>query len=82
LRGFVFARPHAEQGLLISRKHYERLGRRGLRRSEIVMLKSRGLASGERYRRDGYFAGGVRNLGPALMHFLRAPARALARRYG
>jgi glycosyltransferase involved in cell wall biosynthesis len=82
LRGVLLARPHADQSVLISRKHFERLGVRGLRRSEIVLLKSRGLASGDPYRRDGYFARGLRNVGPALMHFLRAPARALSRRYG
>ncbi len=82
LRGVLVARPHRDQGILIARQHYERLGRRGLKRSEIVTLESRGLASGERYRRDGYFAGGLRNAGHALLHFLAAPARALARRYG
>ena len=84
LRSVMLAQPHGDQGMLISRKHYERLrsAARRPRRSEIVMLKSRGVTSGERYRRDGYFAGGLRNAGLALLHFLRAPARALSRRYG
>jgi glycosyltransferase involved in cell wall biosynthesis len=82
LRGLLLARPHRDQGLLIARKHYERLGPRVLKRSEIVMLKSQGLASAERYRRDGHFSGGLRKPGLALLHFLRAPARALSRRYG
>lgn len=94
LRSVLWALPHGDQGILISRKLYERLGgfrkpfiedgalTRRLKRSEIVMLKSRGLAGGERYRRDGYFARGLRNAGLAVLHFLRAPARALARLYG
>lgn len=82
LRGLLFARPHADQSLLIARKHFERLGPRGLKRSEMAMLNARGLASGERYRREGYFAGGLRHTGLALLHFLSAPARALTRRYG
>ena len=52
------------------------------RRRELVMLKSRGVTSGERYRREGYFARSLRNAGLALLNFLRAPARALSRRYG
>jgi glycosyltransferase involved in cell wall biosynthesis len=84
LRGVMLTMPHRDQGMLVSRKHYERLRgiARRLKRSEIVMLKSRGVTSGERYRRDGYFAGGLRNTGLALLNFLRAPARALSRRYG
>jgi glycosyltransferase involved in cell wall biosynthesis len=82
LRSLMLALPHGEQGMLISRTHYERLGPRGLKRGEIVVLKSRGVTSGERYWRDGYFAGGLRNAWLALMHFLRAPARVLARLYG
>jgi glycosyltransferase involved in cell wall biosynthesis len=84
LRGLMLALPHGDQGMLVSRKHYEHLRSvaRRPRRSGIVMLKSRGVTNGERYRRDGYFAGGLRNAGLALLNFLRAPARALSRRYG
>ena len=83
LRGLMLALPHGDQGMLISRKHYERLrgAARRLKRSEIVMLKSRGVTSGERYRREGYFSSGLRNTGLALLNFIRAPARALARLY-
>jgi glycosyltransferase involved in cell wall biosynthesis len=83
LRGLMLAMPHGDQGMLISRKHYERLRsvRRRPKRSEIVMLKSRGVTNGERYQRDGYFAGGLRNTGLALLNFLSAPARALSRLY-
>jgi hypothetical protein len=45
------------------------------------MLKSRGVTNGERYQRDGYFAGGLRNTVLALLNFLSAPARALSRLY-
>ncbi|MGV1013621.1 MAG: glycosyltransferase [Methyloceanibacter sp.] len=86
LRCLLFALPDGEQGLLISRKFYDRLGgfREGadlvqrLKRSEMVMLKSRAAISAERYRSEGYFAPGLRNLGQALL----SPVRALARLYG
>ena len=55
---------------------------RRLKRRELVMLKSRAVTSGERYRREGYLARSLRNLGCILLYFLRVPPRVLARLYG
>ena len=87
--------PYGDQGLLISRNLYNRLGGfrplplmedvdlvRRLKRRELVMLKSRAVTSGERYRREGYLARSLRNLGCILLYYLRVPPRVLARLYG
>jgi rSAM/selenodomain-associated transferase 2 len=95
LRCLLFAMPYGDQGLLISRAFYDRLGGfralplmedvdlvRRLKRPEIVGLKSRAVTSATRYQSEGYFARGVRNLGLMLLYFLRVPPRVLARLYG
>jgi rSAM/selenodomain-associated transferase 2 len=95
LRCRVLALPYGDQGLLISRNLYHRLGGfrplplmedvdlvRRLKRRELVMLKSRAVTSGERYRREGYLARSLRNLGCILLYYLRVPPRVLARIYG
>jgi rSAM/selenodomain-associated transferase 2 len=95
LRCSLLALPYGDQGLLISRNLYNRLGGfrplplmedidlvRRLKRRELVMLKSRAVTSGERYRREGYLARSLRNLGCILLYYLRVPPRVLARLYG
>jgi rSAM/selenodomain-associated transferase 2 len=95
LRCHLLALPYGDQGLLISRHLYNRVGGfrplplmedvdlvRRLRRNEIVMLKSRAVTSCERYRREGYLARSLRNLGCVLLYYLRVPPRVLARLYG
>jgi rSAM/selenodomain-associated transferase 2 len=91
----LFGLPYGDQGLLISRRLYRRLGGfrplplmedvdlvRRLERRELVMLQSRAVTSGERYRREGYIARSLRNLGCMLLYYLRVPPRVLARIYG
>ena len=95
LRCSVLALPYGDQALLISRHLYNRLGGfrplplmedvdlvRRLKRRELVMLKSRAMTSGERYRRDGYLARSFRNFGCMLLYYLRVPPRVVARLYG
>jgi rSAM/selenodomain-associated transferase 2 len=95
LRCFVLALPYGDQGLLISRNLYNRLGGfrpiplmedvdlvRRLKRSEIAMLASRAVTSGARYRSEGYLARSLRNLGCILLYYLRVPPRVLVRLYG
>ena len=95
LRCRLFALPYGDQGLLISRHLYNRLGGfrplplmedvdlvRRLGRGELVMLQARAVTSGERYRREGYLARSLRNLGCVLLYYLRVPPRVLARLYG
>jgi rSAM/selenodomain-associated transferase 2 len=95
LRCRLLGLPYGDQGLLISRRLYRRLGGfrplplmedvdlvRRLARRELVMLKSRAVTSGERYRREGYLVRSLRNLGCILLYYLRVPPRVLARLYG
>jgi glycosyltransferase involved in cell wall biosynthesis len=95
LRCSLLALPYGDQGLLIPRNLYNRLGGfrplplmedvdllRRLKRRELVMLKSRAVTSGERYRREGYLTRSLRNLGCMLLYYLRVPPRVLARLYG
>jgi rSAM/selenodomain-associated transferase 2 len=94
IRCTLFALPYGDQGLLISRAHYARLGGfkplplmedvdlvRRLKRRELVGLKSRAVTSAERYRAEGYVSRGFRNLGLMLLYLLRVPPRVLARLY-
>jgi len=95
LRCALFALPYGDQGLLISRAHYARLGGfrplplmedldlvRRLKRRGLVGLQSRAVTSAQRYRSEGYFSRGFRNLGLTLLYYLRVPPRVLARLYG
>lgn len=95
LRCALFALPYGDQGLLISKRHYERLGGfrdmplmedvdlvRRIGRRGLVYLRARAVTSAERYRRDGYLRRVARNLGCLALFFLRVPPRVLARFYG
>ena len=95
LRCLLFGLPYGDQGLLISRALYNRLGGfkplplmedvdlvRRLKRHELVGLKSRAVTSARRYRSEGYFLRGCRNLGLMVLYYLRVPPRVLARLYG
>jgi rSAM/selenodomain-associated transferase 2 len=95
IRCALFALPYGDQGLLISRHLYNRLGGfkplplmedvdlvRRLRRRELVMLKSTATTSGERYRSDGYLLRSLRNLFCLALYYLRVPPRLLTRLYG
>jgi rSAM/selenodomain-associated transferase 2 len=95
LRCLLFTLPYGDQGLLISRAHYARLGGfrplplmedvdlvRRLKRRELVGLKSRAVTSAQRYQREGYVLRGFRNLGLMMLYYLRVPPRLLARLYG
>lgn len=75
LRSHLLGLPYGDQGLLISRAFYERLGGykriplmedvdiiRRIGRSRLRILDARALTSPERYRRDGYLARPLRNL--------------------
>ena len=87
--------PYGDQGLLISRAHYEACG--GFRdlplmedvelvsrigRGQITMLQSKAVTSAVRFRRDGYVFRSARNLLCLTLYYLRVPPRVLARLYG
>ncbi len=94
LRCALFGLPSSDQGMLIPRALYVKLGGFGslpfmedvdllrrLKRSQMAMLKSRAITSATRFQSEGYFARGLRNVGLVLLYYLRLPARALARLY-
>jgi rSAM/selenodomain-associated transferase 2 len=95
LRCLALALPYGDQGLLISRTLYGKLGGfrplplmedvdlvRRLPRSRRVMLHSRAVTSAQKYRREGYLARMLRNMACMTLYYLRVPTRVLARLYG
>lgn len=95
LRCRLFRLPYGDQGLLISRALYQRLGgfkpvplmedvdlvrRVGWRR--LTALPSAAVTSAVRYRRDGYILRPLRNLCCLTLYFLGVPPRAIVKLYG
>lgn len=86
--------PYGDQGLLISRAFYCRLGGfrplslmedvdlvRRIGRSRLVFLDERALTSAARYRRDGWLLRPARNLSCLALYFLGLPPHILQRLY-
>jgi len=95
LRCALFKLPYGDQGLLISRRLYRRIGGfrpmplmedvdivRRLGAKRLVMLRTRAVTSSVRFHERGYFARSARNLALLLFYVLRVPPRVLARLYG
>jgi len=93
-RSRVLALPYGDQGLLIHRALYERIGGyrplplmedvdiiRRLGRRRLVLLAVDAVTSAERYRRDGYLCRSLRNLACLGLYFLGVPPRLIARLY-
>lgn len=91
----TFGLPYGDQGLLISRAHYERLGGfrplpimedvdlvRRIGRDNLVLLDADALTSAARYRRDGWLLRPLRNLTCLTLYFAGVPPRTLRRLYG
>jgi len=87
--------PYGDQGLLLSRALYERVGGfrplplmedvdlvRRIGRARIRILDARAFTSAERYRRDGWLARPARNLACLSLYFLGVPPAILAKLYG
>ncbi len=87
--------PYGDQGLLISRDFYDRLGGyqplvlmedvdlvRRIGRSQLFALHHDAVTSAARYRRDGYWARPMRNLLCLTLFMLGVPAGRIARLYG
>lgn len=87
--------PYGDQGLLISRAHYERLGGfrplplmedvdlvRRIGRNDLVPLEADAITSAARYRRDGWWFRPLRNLTCLSLYFAGLPPQALRRLYG
>jgi rSAM/selenodomain-associated transferase 2 len=85
--------PYGDQGLLVSRAHYEAVG--GYqplplmedvdlvrRLGRVRVLEADALTSAERWRRDGWVRRSARNLSILTLYRLGVPAERLARLYG
>ena len=90
----TFGLPYGDQGLLISRAHYERLGGfrplplmedvdfvRRIGRHDLVPLDADALTSAARYRRDGWLLRPLRNLSCLTLYFAGVPPQTLRRLY-
>ena len=91
----ALALPYGDQGLLISRAHYGRLGGfhplplmedvdlvRRIDRNDLVPLEADAITSADRYRRDGWWLRPLRNLTCLSLYFAGVPPRTLRRLYG
>lgn len=91
----TFGLPYGDQGLLISRARYERLGGfrplplmedvdlvRRIGRNDLVALEADAITSAARYRRDGWWFRPLRNLTCLALYFAGLPPRTLRRLYG
>ena len=87
--------PYGDQGLLIGRAFYRRLGGfrplplmedvdlvRRIGRSRLVPLSSSAQTSAVRYERDGWLARPLKNLACLSLYCAGVPTRAIARLYG
>ncbi len=94
LRSRLLGLPYGDQGLLIARDFYRRLGGfqalplmedvdlvRRIGRNRIVVLDATALTSAERYRRDGYWLRPLRNQLCLLLWFLGMPIQRIMRIY-
>lgn len=94
-RGRVLGLPYGDQGLLISRRLYERLGGfrplplmedvefvRRIGRRNLVLLDAVALTSAARYRENGWYWRSARNLSILALYFLGIPPVYLKRLYG
>lgn len=94
LRARLFGLPYGDQGLLIHRDLYARLGgypalplmedvalARRLGRRRLRALASDAVTSAERYERDGWLLRGWRNLSTLVLYFLGVSPERLAQRY-
>lgn len=86
--------PYGDQGLLISRVHYDRIGGfrpmplmedvdivRRIGRANLDVLDTRAVTSADRYRCGGWWGRPVRNMFCLALYFLRVPPRILLRLY-
>ncbi len=92
MRCFFLAMPCGDQGLLIPRSLYTRVGGfrpmplledidlvSRLKRRERVMLRSKAVKIGTRFQHDGYFLRPLRDLLCLGLYYLRVPPRILTR---
>lgn len=94
-RCHALALPYGDQGLLISRAHYQRLGGyrplplmedvelvRRIGRNNLALLDAEAITSAARYRRDGWWLRPLRNLACLSLYFAGLPPQTLRHLYG
>jgi rSAM/selenodomain-associated transferase 2 len=94
LRCLVFGLPYGDQGLIVNRRLYERIGGfrplplmedvdlvRRIGRRRLVMLRSTAITDPVRYLHDGFAARMARNALCLTLYYLRVPPRMIARIY-
>jgi len=94
LRCALFRLPYGDQGLLVNRRLYDRLGGfrslplmedvdlvRRIGRRRLVMLRSQAVTSPERYVKSGYLARMLRNAFCLTLYYCHVPPRYIARLY-
>ncbi|MDO8289955.1 MAG: TIGR04283 family arsenosugar biosynthesis glycosyltransferase [Parvibaculum sp.] len=90
----VFKLPYGDQGLLINRRLYDKLGGfralplmedvdlvRRVGRRRLVLLRSQAVTSPERYLKQGYLTRMARNALCLTLYYLHVPPRFIARIY-
>jgi rSAM/selenodomain-associated transferase 2 len=95
LRSRMFGLPYGDQGLLISREHYERLGGykpmplledvdlvRRLGRLHLRLLRADALTSAARWEQDGWLARSLRNMTCLTLYFAHVRPERIAQLYG
>lgn len=91
----VLGLPYGDQGLLIHRDFYDELGGfqclplmedvdlvRRIGKNRIHLFQTRAVTSGERYRRNGWWARPSRNLFCLFLYMCGVPPRWIAKLYG
>ena len=95
LRCAAIALPYGDQGLIISRRFYARIGGFGamplmedvdivrrIGRGRLTVLRHAAVTSAERYRREGFARRALRNLACVTMFYLHVPPKVILRFYG
>lgn len=95
LRCLAFALPFGDQGLLISRRLYDKVGGfsdmplmedvdiiRRIGRRRLSLLRSDAATSARRYQNDGYWSRMARNQLCLALYFVGVPVSRIARLYG
>jgi rSAM/selenodomain-associated transferase 2 len=94
LRCFLLRLPYGDQGLIVNRRLYDRIGGfqalplmedvdlvRRIGRRRLVMLRARAVTSPARYLDDGFLARIARNALCITLYYLRVPPSVIARIY-
>jgi rSAM/selenodomain-associated transferase 2 len=94
LRCALLKLPYGDQGLIVNKRLYDRLGGfralplmedvdlvRRIGRRRMVLLRARAVTSSERYLNDGFATRMARNALCISLYYLRVPPRVIARIY-